>query len=421
MRRRRYSIAAMMGVVLGSAVCLAALQSPHTWDSVVYMGMWGVLALALVGAACSEKAERAWWLGFAAFGLCYRWLLFRPGAFPANRPAAFLDARGLPTEAILSRLQIAFGGHGGRGEDLDAYYEVGHCLCTLGSAGLGGLLALFLFGPARQPDRAAVETEPAQKPDASRRSWRAAGFLGGLALFTIGVLFLLNRQPNLCAGGMILFSWSIAGVAALGALCGQERRRVICAGVAIFTGGYMYFATDMYSREVVWTLNGPDHLLKIVRPWIGPKVVVWYPASSPAVAAKNAWIARKLERPISMTFTQKTPLEDVLKYAGAAVQDPGETVLPIYMDPVGLVESDETPQSLVVIDLEGVPLKISLGLVLDQLGLTYYINEGVLTITNDVPYDQPRQVDSYLVTGHCLLALFAGWLGGVAAPIVARR
>jgi hypothetical protein len=413
MRRRRYSIAAMMGVVLGSAVCLAALHSPDPWEGVVYLGMWGVVALAVVGAACGEKAERAWWLGFAAFGLCYRCLISRSAGF-------FARGRLLPTEALLSRLRVALGGPAGRGEDFDVYFQVGHCLWTLVFAILGGLVALLLFGSTKRSRGVAAEPEPSHEPESPGRSWRVAAFPGGLALLTVAVSFLLRRQPEHCAGGMILFSWGIAGIAALGALFGHGRRRAVCAGVAIFTGGYMYFASNVNARDGPWTLNSTDQFLQVVRPWLGPEVVVRYPASSPSVAAKNAWITRKLERPISMFFAQETPLEEVLKYIAAAVQDPGETVLPISVDPIGLQEADQTPQSKVVIDLEGVPLKTSLRLLLVQLGLVYHVHEGVLTITNDVADDQPIQVDSYLVTGHCLLALFAGWIGGLAAPVAAR-
>ena len=41
-----------------------------------------------------------------------------------------------------------------------------------------------------------------------------------------------------------------------------------------------------------------------------------------------------------------------------------------------------TPESTVVIDLEGVPLKTSLRLILKQLGLAYCVRDGVIIISS---------------------------------------
>jgi hypothetical protein len=113
----------------------------------------------------------------------------------------------------------------------------------------------------------------------------------------------------------------------------------------------------------------------------------WW-AKIPRDAASKA-ILKKLEAPISMSFPNETPLEDVLKYIKSATQGPADAGLPIYVDPVGLNEAEKTMTSPVVLDLEGVPLRITLRLLLKQLGLTYDVKDGLVTITSERSEDRP--------------------------------
>jgi hypothetical protein len=76
------------------------------------------------------------------------------------------------------------------------------------------------------------------------------------------------------------------------------------------------------------------------------------------------------------------------------------------------------------IDVEGIPLQASLRLCLEQLDLTYEVHDGMLFIASTERQEAlRRQVvppldHSYLVAGHCVLALIAAVIGGVLAPIV---
>jgi hypothetical protein len=78
-------------------------------------------------------------------------------------------------------------------------------------------------------------------------------------------------------------------------------------------------------------------------------------------------------------------------------------------------------------NFEGVPLGTSLEFGLKQLDLAFVVKDGLLVITSTpsaenltgVPFDDPFQI-----VGHCLLAVIAAGLGGVAAPLtcdMARR
>jgi hypothetical protein len=54
-----------------------------------------------------------------------------------------------------------------------------------------------------------------------------------------------------------------------------------------------------------------------------------------------------------------------------------------YVDPEGLAKARYTMTSPVTLDLEGVPLKTTLRLLLKQLGMTYSIEDGLLMITSE--------------------------------------
>ena len=78
-------------------------------------------------------------------------------------------------------------------------------------------------------------------------------------------------------------------------------------------------------------------------------------------------------------------------------------------------------------NFEGVRLETSLKHCLKQLDLGYIVKDDLLLITStetlerplNYPSDDPSLLeDPFLIVGHCLLALIAAGLGGVAAPWV---
>jgi hypothetical protein len=106
-----------------------------------------------------------------------------------------------------------------------------------------------------------------------------------------------------------------------------------------------------------------------------------------------------------MAFDQETPLEDVLKYIKSATSTATDNGIPIYVDPVGLQEADRTMTSPVRLDLEGVPLKMSLRLLLKQLGLTYTVKDGLLMITSEDSHDQPSELRVYPVADLAIIPM----------------
>ena len=100
-----------------------------------------------------------------------------------------------------------------------------------------------------------------------------------------------------------------------------------------------------------------------------------------------------LDEPLSMSFADATPLDAVLTYIkqatfnGKGPTDPG---LSIYVDPLGLQKAGQSLTSTVNIDLEGVPLKTTLKLMLRQLGLAYTLKDGVLIISAAEGLPKPK-------------------------------
>jgi len=122
-------------------------------------------------------------------------------------------------------------------------------------------------------------------------------------------------------------------------------------------------------------------------------------------------ILKKLDEPISFSFAKPTPLEDVLKYIKSATQGSKDMGIPIYVDPDALnahiktrfegpdgpakggggafvydptkvSAEDRQRYTSVTLDLEGVPLRASLRLLLKQLDLAYCVKDGFLLISS---------------------------------------
>ena len=157
MRKLRFSIAGLMGVVVVSAVGLAAWRNAdETWAGVMMLLTCGVLALAVVGAFYREGARRAWWLGFSVFGwgymalwtLCYEssWTM-RPTTMVLQLVEPWMWSLATPIGGGI----VGFGGGmmgGGGGPDPRWFLLVGQCLWALLTAAIGGASAWFFLGAA---------------------------------------------------------------------------------------------------------------------------------------------------------------------------------------------------------------------------------------------------------------------------------
>ena len=253
----------------------------------------------------------------------------------------------------------------------------------------------------------------------------SASWAGVIDLLTRGML-CLAVVGAVCRTGAerasYLLTWWLIGLTALGALCAKGRRREVWLGASFLGAGFMIVAFCLpvfEERHPEWVVPSV-RVLRAVRPPF-EALVAALSGEPNSVATKNARIRRMLKRPVPMQFEEKS-LDDLLKYVKLATKESDGKAIPIFVDPIGLQEAEKTMNSMInPIDLEGIELQTTLGLCLKQLGLAFVVKDGLLEITsieswdelNTSPYDDPFQI-----VGHCLLALIAAGLGGVAAPVV---
>ena len=106
-------------------------------------------------------------------------------------------------------------------------------------------------------------------------------------------------------------------------------------------------------------------------------------SDEPGKDPKSKAILAKLDMPLTMSFTDDTPLEDVLSYIKTSTATEGYEGIPIYVDPLGLQEAEKSMTSTVRnMNVKGVPLRRTLQLLLQQLDLVYFVEDGVLCITS---------------------------------------
>jgi len=94
---------------------------------------------------------------------------------------------------------------------------------------------------------------------------------------------------------------------------------------------------------------------------------------------KTKAVLEALDQPFTLRSTDQSTLDDLLKQIKNSLTTADGKKVPIYVDPelsVGPILKDP-----VAIDLEDVPLRVSLRLALKQLSLAYCVRDGVLIIS----------------------------------------
>ena len=448
MRSVRFSIAGLMGVVLITAIGLAALRSPsHTWAGVLLLATLAAFCIAVIGAFCRTGAERGGWIGFAVFGWVYLGAAFEPYEFSPKLPtqsllewlaprvggptgpfAALGDVGGAGGMGSVMRSVGGFGGgFGGTAAVIvpEPFFQIGHCLFALLAASLGALLGNCLFSAVVQdrPETNITGSTAVAEADSRPRKWWALPLVfltSSLALVALIAIAGAIFRPALWAGSTFLFTWFLIGLVALGALVGRPRRRESWLGAALFGAGFMLLPFGRFAGDA-WPRPPTVEFLNELRPWL-PAVANGLRADPASVTAANARIHQALNQTVPMHFLEETPLEDVLKAIKKATIGPDGNGIPIYVDPLGVVESERPKTSPIRnLDFEGVPIRTSLRLCLEQLGLAYSVKDGLLLITSAELNDKSLRSaanDAYQVVGHCVLALIAAGIGGLAAPFV---
>jgi hypothetical protein len=199
MRRFRFKIANLLVVVLFFAVGFAALrESNEIWDSGLFSLTLGVLLISILLGVHRVEARRAFWFGFALFGLSYLGLSVVPSLesrLITTKALAYLDSKmpgrslgtftfrvsatgsGAPSNQIQNVTFTADGTQlttssqgqvkiwdaatgrllGGWSGTTENFVRIGHSLIALLASWLGGLLSRRLWRASRLSDLESAE------------------------------------------------------------------------------------------------------------------------------------------------------------------------------------------------------------------------------------------------------------------------
>jgi hypothetical protein len=185
MRRFRFTIGSLLGVVVFLAVAFAALrEATDLWDSGVFSLSLLTMLTAVLLTVYQRERKRAFWLGFALFGWAYMTTsLIAPieSRLPTTKGLAYLDSPlpersgtitvsypggAIATGSTVRRLAFStdrlwstaseklLSGPNGSSEN---FLRIGHSLLALVLAFLGGCLSRSLYSTS--------QSERAEEPD----------------------------------------------------------------------------------------------------------------------------------------------------------------------------------------------------------------------------------------------------------------
>lgn len=248
--------------------------------------------------------------------------------------------------------------------------------------------------------------------------------VGGLMVVIVYVALAISGlrfASGLMGGITCLLSLGLLMLGVAGVVYRRNGQQAFYLGFVLFGWGYIAMAQQTWSVEHAtdeWGLF-TTKILDALQPYIESDddgSLHWMGFGS--AATHKIWL--ELEKQVSMPFANETSIEDILKYIKTVTSRPGlEGGIPIYVDPIGLSESEKTMASTVTLDVEGVPLRKTLKLILSQLDMTYIVKDGLLTITSK-DSDGPRSWEptpEFRRVGHCVIAVVFGFLGGCATRL----
>jgi hypothetical protein len=175
MGKFRYSISALMGLVVAAAIWFAALrEGSEAWASVIFAATVIILLMAIPLVIYSHGAIRATWVGFTLFGWAYfvftfspwfgehlsapplptKWLLdlvhdqihAKPQYIPNPQynGAAYVSLPGMNMPFVTQQYIVKPGTTYWMGNEVN-YRQVGHCLTALAFGALGALWTRLAF------------------------------------------------------------------------------------------------------------------------------------------------------------------------------------------------------------------------------------------------------------------------------------
>jgi hypothetical protein len=393
----------IVGAVVAATVGLAAWKgaSAETCAGVMLLSTLGVLMLSAIGAVCGSADKRPRFAGFAVFGWGYfalaRWYSYHQGPLPT---VCWLPGSGDIHNDLLS---------------LPPAVRIAHDAWALALGFLGSIIAGLFFknGSAREQEHAKEISAPGR---AAR--WRRGPVfvcLLGFGLIVAAVLDAKEWSPEFGAGAAFLLTWTVMGLAVLGAVGTRGRRRDAWLGTAAFGIGYLFVA---FSPVLTMALPTDHFLNAVFRPG-GPTTARTLPDDHLTTddESRRIWLA--LQEPIDVHFPEGTSLEVVLGHIKNAIRTSSGKNLVLFGTEPPFHPRFDRDQRVVTIDRANIPAEEALRLCLGQIGMTYRVQSGYIRIVSDAYQPLPFEDDPVMIAGHSLLALCAAGFGGISALLVA--
>ena len=239
-----------------------------------------------------------------------------------------------------------------------------------------------------------------------------------ILLLGLGLVLASLRFPSeAAAAAVLLVTQATLAFAILAVVYRAGEGRAFWLGFALFGWGYMALTWESWLGQ---SADRPEMLTSIALDHLG----AWFHRTR----ARRRLCGRSADRPAAPRRTvsswpssrsrsrcrlpRKRPSKTCSSTSSRRPPAPPTRGIPIYVDPVGLQEADKTMTSPVThMDLDGVPLRVTLGLLLKQLDLEYVVRDGMLkigkasTVSSAAPFRR---------MGHCYWALLAAFCGGCA-------
>jgi hypothetical protein len=140
----RFSIAALAAAIVLCGVGLAALRDPSEWwTALLFTATAAALPTAVLGAMFRRGEPRAFWAGFASFGVCYASLVYAKSSYEllvTTRLLSYLHAS-LPDATRQRGFTVQWN-------DMSewSFIFVGHLLVAWAAALIGGFVARRFHG-----------------------------------------------------------------------------------------------------------------------------------------------------------------------------------------------------------------------------------------------------------------------------------
>jgi hypothetical protein len=149
-----------------------------------------------------------------------------------------------------------------------------------------------------------------------------------ILLLGLGLLLASLRFPSgAAAAAVLLVTQATLAFAILAVVYRAGEGRAFWLGFALFGWGYMALTWESWwghgaDRPEMLTSIVLDHLGAWFHRTPDPQTGLW-PFTGPSRREiRNRFILTRLDEPVSMSYPNETPFEDVLKYIKAATMDP---------------------------------------------------------------------------------------------------